>query len=224
MYRRRHTFSIATLLLLVGCLPVAMAQRSQEERLPDTRYQHGRQRKLKACVLLLPTPGEPQTSGGPTNPFVGGIADPDAAIPARSPNPYPYLFYVMNERTDMRPDGWRFYNPAAPTFPSAGQVLRWGSAGLTAARQLTPDMAPYWEVVLSATNMEKLSQMDVIYLPIARRNNNNPVATYFTEEQRQMLSRIVDGGATIWVDWALDAPGTTGRSDSPSELPGQRDE
>ncbi len=192
MYRRRPLFPfgpIAMLLMLLGSLQVAMAQRSQEERLPDTRYQHARLRRLKACVLLVPTPG-----------------DPDAGSQTQSPNPNPYLFYVLNERSDMRPDGWRFYNPAAPTYPTYQHTLRWG-AGLSPTAQLASDMAPYWEVVLSEANYQKLAQMDVIYLPVARRDSsgNNPLPTLFTEEQRQILTKLADGGVTIWVDWGYEA-------------------
>ena len=215
-------------ILLLGlcwtaCVPIAQAQRTQEDRLPDTRAQHARLRRIKACVALIPTLSEPQAAGGPNNPFAGALPDPDAAVTSRSPNPYPYLFYVLNERTDMRPDGWRYYNPAASTFPSLQQRLRWPT--LLPTQQLGPDMAVYWEVLLNEANAATLAQMDVIYIPIARFANNAPVPTFFTEEQRQLLARLVDSGVTVWVDWAVDAPtvnGALGGNENPAGAPQDR--
>jgi hypothetical protein len=39
---------------------------------------------------------------------------------------------------------------------------------LRQGQQLTQDMGAYWEVILSEDNYDRLSQLDVIYIPIGR--------------------------------------------------------
>src|SRR4051794_7837947 len=89
---------IAAALLLMGTLPMAFAARQQQVRV----------RRLNACIGLIPNALDPDA-----------IANPDA---------YPYLFYVLDQRKDWKPDGWEFYNPAAPAFVTREQAARWGSA------------------------------------------------------------------------------------------------
>src|SRR5207248_203456 len=107
----------------------------------------------------------------------------------------------------LKPDGWGFSNPAAPAFPTASQVTRWG---LNANLPLTPDMGAYWEVTLSQANFDRLAQMDVIYIPISRNGRGAAAPTFFTEEQRRILARLADSGVAIWIDWALPAATVSG--------------
>lgn len=186
MLRRAQALWIALALLATGTLAVAR----------DARVQQARVRLFKACVLLVPDMRVP---------------DPEATLPQRSPNPNPYLFYVLNNRPDLRPDGWRIHNPASPAFANAAQSLRWqritGMGGaLPQGTPLREDVGAYWEVVLSEANMPRLLQMDVIYLPIAPLIPAASPFTLFTEGQRQMLARLADAGVTIWVDWARQGP------------------
>jgi hypothetical protein len=188
--RRKASYILMILALLAGgSLPLAMA----------ARLQQGRVRRIKACVAIIPTMGEPAPAQTPPqNPFpTNSPPDPDALVQDRSPNFYPYLFFVLNQRNDLRPDGWEFHNPAAPPFTTQAQSIRWQLALNTPLKQ---DMAPYWEVPLNQANFNRLVQMDVIYLPIARNGVTN-----FTEEQRRILARLVDSGVTLWVDWARPA-------------------
>jgi hypothetical protein len=168
MFRRARFILIILVLLVGGSLPMVMAARLQQARV----------RKLKACVAIIPTP-----------------TDPDAIA---SPNRYPYVFYVLDQQKNLKPDGWEFHNPASPAFSTAAQQSRWGP-GLVEGTQLRPDMAPYWEVVLSPANFDRLAQMDVIYIPIFN------LVTEFTEEHRRMLTRLADGGVAVWIDWTRDA-------------------
>jgi hypothetical protein len=187
------------MLLLAAALPVLSANTG--------RQQQARLRRLRACVALIPCMGELNSGAGvsATDRWSGDIPDPDAVNRLRSPDPNPYVFYVLDQRKELKPDGWEFFNPAAPPFPSLEQQLRW--PGLTQATPLREDMGAYWEVVLSQANFAQLAQMDVIYVPISRQsaNGNSVVPTYFTEEQRRILTRLADSGVTIWVDWALPA-------------------
>src|SRR5688572_19665212 len=77
---------VAAALLFAGTLPVAWAQ--------TTRLQQARTRKLKACVGLIPSLGEYNAAAiNPQQVWQGDAPDPDAANPARSPDPNPYIFY-----------------------------------------------------------------------------------------------------------------------------------
>jgi len=199
-------------LLLGGLLPLFAASN-------QSRYLQGRVRRLKACVGLLGTMAEPQPSAPPLNPFATSgnpadqIPDPDALHRGRTPVANPFLFYVLDQRKDLKPDGWEFYNPAAPPFATREQALRWGFAGLTQNQALRTDMAPYWEVVISQANLPRLLEMDVIYLPVSRNSGGGsptPIPTFFTEEQRRVLTLLADAGVAIWTDWALDLPTASG--------------
>src|SRR5688500_18807510 len=123
MLRRSGTIFLALALLLSGALPMVWA----------ARLQQGRQRRIAVCVGLIPTLGEPTAATA--------RPDPDAVDPARSPNPNPYLWYVADKRTDMKPDGWAFYNPAAPATVTLEQQVRWGNNPLVQqGKPLRPDM------------------------------------------------------------------------------------
>lgn len=191
----RRSFFIMFALMVAGTLSVAMAATT-------SRTQQAKLRRLNACVGLIPTLAEPPLPS--TAP-----PDPDALLPVRSPDPYPFVFEVLNQRTDIKPDGWEIVNPAAPAFATLEQSLRWttiaGANALPQGTALRPDMAAYWEVPLNSSNYDRLVQMDVIYIPISRNNGTNAIATHFTEDQRRLLARLADAGVTLWVDWALDA-------------------
>lgn len=210
MYRRAAHLLIVLALLLGAGLPMVRAARLQQARV----------RRLKVCVAIIPTLGEPVPSAPPLNPYAGGAADPDAVIAARSPDPYPFVWLVADQSKHLKPDGWEFYNPAAPAFVTLAQSIRWSFAAPapTQGTPLKPDMAPYWEVTLSQANYERLLQMDCIYIPIARNAAGAVVPTFFTEEQRRILTRLADAGVTIWVDWALRAA-TAGGALGGNELP-----
>lgn len=219
MHRRSVSSLVAAAILILGAVPMVWAQR-------DARLQLGRSRRLKACVGLIPTMGEPDTGVPPLNRLRnaavngGGIPDPDAISGDRSPNPNPFIFYVMNQRKDLRPDGVELYNPAAPQFVTQQQNLRWqtivGGRAPSVGSPLTQDVGAYWEVNISEANYNRLAEMDVIYLPIRRSGAGgpfsfgNPSPTFFTEEQRRVLTSLASSGVTVWVDWALPSSTATG--------------
>src|SRR5690606_8203288 len=109
-----------------------------------------------------------------------------------------HLFYVLNQRTDLRPDDLVIVNPAAPPNVTDNQARRWS---LTTGRPLKQNMPAYWEVPLTNENFNRLAQMDVIYMPIRAPQGTSVL---FTEEQRRLLTRLVDGGVLLWIDWASD--------------------
>ena len=213
MLRRAGYLAITIGLLISGALPMAWAANS--------RIQQARVRRIKACVVRIPSMGEPAPAGGPTNPLISytspglaaGAPDPDAVSPARSPGANQLLFYTLQQRADVKPDGWEFVNPAAPPYATLEIAQRYGIAQGT---PIKTSSAPYWEVVLSEKNYASLAEMDVVYVPICRADPSNmsspqkPVSTFFTEEQRRILTKLADSGVTIWVDWALVAPTKSG--------------
>src|SRR5712691_9091244 len=69
---------------------------------------HGEPRPVRACVLLLP-------STVPAAPAFG----PDGQ------NINPYVFYAMDQRTDLRPQSWEFVNPMAPPAVTEEMRQRW---------------------------------------------------------------------------------------------------
>src|SRR5205823_14927918 len=88
-----------------------------------------RARRFKACVLFVPPPNDPS-----------GLNSPQTAASN------PWIFYVLNNRTDIKPDGWSFYNPAAAGAVTQAQVARWdaigggpGKSGLVAGQRLRPN-------------------------------------------------------------------------------------
>jgi len=224
MFRRSGYLAIIAVLLASGSLPVAWAATS--------RIQQARVRRIKACVVRIPSMGEPQPSNGPNNPFPSNLPpDPDAILsetygpcgpPVPSKPPWRWrsvaanqlLFHKLNQRTDVKPDGWDFYNPAAPTYSTREIAMRFiTQAGIPIYPQGTPiktSSTPYWEVVLTEANYNALAEMDVIYVPIARWDPTVcassppiPIPTYLTEGQRRLLTRLAESGVTIWVDYAI---------------------
>src|SRR5262249_23756808 len=115
------------------------------------KFFHGEPRQVRACVLLL--------------------SSTSAAAPAYAPagqNVNPYVFYVMDQRTDLRPDSWEFMNPMAPPLVTGAMHDRWASIApgddLTVGVPLTKNMAAYWEVPLRPEMMDRLVAMDVCYI------------------------------------------------------------
>jgi hypothetical protein len=87
----------------------------------------------------------------------------------------PFVWHVLDRRSDYKPAGWDFVNPlAAP-----------GSR---------KNMATYWVVNLDQISMEDLSKYDA--LVVATQGSN----IGFTPEQREKLRKFVDAGGLLWID------------------------
>ena len=148
--------------------------------------------------------------------FVGSASDlafPSAAAnsPAPVPDPAPYVFYVLDQRPDVKPVGWRFVNPLAQSTVSTAMSNRW--AGTTGAYNgaylpgagLNPGMASYWEVALRDVSADDLQQFDVLYLAgsYVVGTNSVPVAGTLTPADNEKLRRFVDGGGQLIVDYGV---------------------
>jgi hypothetical protein len=141
---------------------------------------HGEPRQVKACVLLLPS----------TAPTPGSGFYPDGQ------NLNPYVFFVMDQREDLKPPSWEFVNPLAPPTVTQAMAARWsrlGSSNLTPGIPLTKDLASYWEVPLTQETIDRLETMDICYVCANG-------AVRMTYQDRELLRRLVDAGVLLWLD------------------------
>ena len=164
---------VRLLSLLAGvalCLVPALTARAAS-------YVYGsRQRTVNAGVLFTGTAGAPLTA-------------PANATPPAAPDPSPYVFYLFNQRTDVKPFGWNVVNPQAPSIVSAATAQRWTAYSI--GQSVTQDMAAYWEVPLSDTSSAQLQQYDVLYLPLGGT---------LLPADNEKLRRFVDGGGQLWIE------------------------
>jgi len=145
-------------------------------------------RQVRACIAV---------SGAST---VGGVKE----------NIEPYVFYVMDRRADLKPNGWEFVNPLAATTITGDTYLRWQTRGggndpafqantpesqvFKVGAPLSKNMGAYWEVDLDTIASDDLQQFDVVL--IASRNN----VMSFNSDERDKLRRFADSGGTIWLE------------------------
>ncbi len=120
-------------------------------------------------------------------------------------NAAPYPFYVLNNRTDVRPPDLTLVNPLAPTSVTAAILNRWtpvsGTAPYTLGQTVTPDMAPYWEVPLNSVSDNELAQFNVLYLEASGPGG----AVTFGPALDEKLRRFVDNGGQLIVEYAGSA-------------------
>lgn len=125
----------------------------------------------------------------------------DPALPGRGPeNPDPHLFYIADQRTDIKPSGWELDNPLAPATVTTDVYARWSAATgrdpshpYTVGQKVTKDMAAYWEVSLSNASEAELLQFDVLFV-------TNHRLTSMTPRDREKLRKVVDAGGVVWLD------------------------
>lgn len=117
------------------------------------------------------------------------------------PSVAPYVFFVLDQRHDVKPFGWNIVNPLAPHAVSNAIQQRWTT--LSFGQAIYPNMAAYWEVSLSRTSIDRLQQFDVLYLPISA--NQTP----FTAADTEKLRRFVDEGGQLWIESAGGTLATT---------------
>ena len=156
------------------------------------------QRTINAGVVLLDsTINSSNTAAGPDN------ADP-------------YMFYILSRRVDLLPVGWTIVNPLAPHNIAADVQARWDARTNTApagqtfvtnngghayqfGQNVTPGMAPYWEVPLATASTQDLQQFDILLVNLATANGAADIAK-FRPAEVEKLRRFVDGGGTLLVE------------------------
>lgn len=93
-------------------------------------------------------------------------------------NWYPYVFYVMDRRADMKPRGWEFINPLAEP-------------------QFAKNSRDYWELDLERVSLNNLTRLDVLYI-CADSSIGFPLR--FPMHIRDKLRLFVDAGGVLWID------------------------
>ena len=133
-------------------------------------------KRIKAGVIILP--GAAMTGAG---------------------RPNPYIFYVMDQRTDLKPSGWDFYNPFAPSHVTADIAEnRWKNT-YRVGDVVDKSMGCYWEVPISLTLPEDLAQYDVLFL--TGYNDAIYLNVKFSSRDKEKLRKFVDNGGVLWVDY-----------------------
>jgi len=130
-------------------------------------------------------------------------------------NPDPHTFWVL-ERSPFKPSNWDFVNPLAPSVVTQEVLERWdfryrngggfgdpfyangdpASGGTRIVRlgdPVTKDCGAYWEVLLAEENFDALLTYDLLFV-------TNHSLTAFTAAERDLLRRLVDAGAAVFVD------------------------
>ncbi len=110
-------------------------------------------------------------------------------------NARPYIFFVLDQRTDLKPPGWEFVNPAAPA--RANRTVIDCHPGLGANTPIFKNSSAYWEVPLSSTSMATLTKYDLLYLSLPQSNWASPPLDAVDAEK---LRKFVDAGGQLWLD------------------------
>ncbi len=156
----------------------------------DTHSYASERRQIKVCVLV--SSAASGVGGGPENVT-------------------PHVFYILDRRTDLKPAGWEFVNPMAPTTITGDIYNRWQQRGSGATpdpafantpqgidfrigQPLSKNFGAYWEVNLDTASTSDLAQFDVVLMAY-----HNP-QTQFSPDEREKLRRYVDGGGTVWLE------------------------
>ncbi len=132
------------------------------------------------------------------------VTDPNQA--GRGPeNPDPYLFYIADARTDVKPVNWELINPLAPRTVTTAIYNRWSQNGADPNRGRDPghpyqvgqkvekSMAAYWEVSLNDTSEADLLQYDLLFITNHRDVGLSPV-------EKEKLRKLVDAGGIVWLE------------------------
>jgi hypothetical protein len=115
----------------------------------------------------------------------------------------PYIFDILNNRPDVKPSLWKLVNPLAPTTVDSETNSRYNNI-YTPDQQVTPNMAPYWEVDLNKIgSASQLAQFNLLVIC-----TDGDIEMSITE--RRILRQYVDQGGTLWIDGS--PPGATSTS------------
>lgn len=107
----------------------------------------------------------------------------NAGVLVNGTDPAPYLFYVLNNRPDVRPPDLTLVNPLAPASAQ-------------------PNQAAYWEVRLNDVSDTELSRYNVLYL--------RADGIGFGPAVNEKLRRFVDGGGQLIVEYGQATSGVRG--------------
>lgn len=164
---------------------------------------------MLAAVAALATSAQAQPAGYAKTPvrIHCGILLLDSSIgPGGVPaNNDPYVFFNLDRRSDMKPPGWSFENPLAPSSATPAIQARWdaiynalfGTPGpFPAGTRIGKNTAPYWEVILSSISEDNITKFDVLVIHSSGNLSLSPA-------DREKIRVFLDSGGTLWFDKAF---------------------
>jgi hypothetical protein len=175
-------FTVAAMVLMVVAGILAPLQSAHAD---STTYATSK-RQFKVGILLIESTATNYNTSPPSQ-YSGGAENPD-----------PFVFYIADARTDVKPQNWDLINPLAPSTVTSDIKQRWtdrnsGQVPFQLGQKITKDMAPYWEVSLNSTSLADLLQYDLLFI-----TNHRDVS--FTPAEREKLRKLVDGGGIVWIE------------------------
>ena len=133
----------------------------------------------------------------------------DSGANTGASDPDPYVFYILNQRSDIKPAGWNIVNPLAPqpsiSFPHPDTVERALDQRLPRCPSASrANMAPLLGSAArpGRPNLNVLLQFDVLLLNLQNRS----FGVRLTSTEAEMLRRFVDGGGQLWVEDSGSCP------------------
>jgi hypothetical protein len=112
-------------------------------------------------------------------------------------HPDPFVFYILNNRTDVLPTGWQFVNPLAPAVVTS--AIGNSSSGLYptlssyVGQPVTPNMACYWQVDINQLSLDNINNFDFLVIHCDGIINLNPT-------QRAIFRQFLERGGTLFLD------------------------
>lgn len=121
----------------------------------------------------------------------GVLITPQASV-SEPFNSVPHVWGNVEKAVGLKPAAWTLDNPAGSGTLTAVDQIRW-AAPLAAGSRINKDHASYWEVNLSAASDSRLSDYDVLLLPISGTPR-------LTTSEREKIRRFIDKGGILWID------------------------
>src|SRR5579862_5966355 len=133
---------------------------------------------------------------------VGELVMDSSQQASPAPGDYPgwYTFYILNQRSDIRPPGWTLDNPLAPKVVTSDIITRYNAAGQYAVGQaITQNMAPYWEVNITHVTIDSLKPFNILAI-------HTHYLIDLNQSERLLLRQYIDQGGTLLVEDCGGAP------------------
>lgn len=112
--------------------------------------------------------------------------------------PDPFVFYILNNRTDLRPANWTFANPLGPKVVSTEIYNRYQS--LTIGAPITSNMAPYWQVDLDSLTTSNVTQFNFLIIHMDKNAYTSSAPLNLSAWERRVLRQFLDMGGTLLID------------------------
>jgi hypothetical protein len=154
------------------------------------------------AVVASSATAAPLTYAYRSTPIRAGVVLIDSqqtsTVPPTQANYNPYVFYNLEFNRTIKPGGWTFYNPSAPTRVTPEINTRWslidGAASAPVGDPITKRNGAYWEVRLSSISEAQISAFDILHLSAYGYISLNSL-------EREKLRRFMENGGVLWVDF-----------------------